>query len=211
MTVKKTLKKKATLKKSNINKTTSKASTSKANIAENIMGSANEIWLAGLGAFAKAQHEGVKIFNKLVSEGKGIEKVIKKSSESATKEVKSTVSKVKGKASQSWDKLENIFESRVQKALDKLDIPTSDEISALLAKIETLASEVSKLTGSYVKDVKTATTKAVKKKPATKKPVAKKAVAKKAVTKKAVAKKTTVTKKVAKKTAKKTIKVDIKK
>lgn len=198
--IKKTLKKKATVKKVGVKKvgvkkTASKVTAKKVNMAENIMGSANEIWLAGLGAFAKAQDEGKKIFNKLVDEGKGIESVIKKGSETATKEVKSTVSKVKGKATQSWDKLENIFESRVQKTLQKLDIPTSEEISALLAKVETLATEVSKLTGSYVKDVKTAATKAAKKAPAKKASVKKvvKKVAKKVATKAPVKK---VTKKV---------------
>lgn len=197
MTVKKTLKKKVAAKKATIKKTASKATEKKGNVAENIMGSANEIWLAGLGAFAKAQQEGVKIFNKLVDEGKGLEKVIKENSQSATKEVKSTVNKVTGKATQSWDKLENIFETRVEKALKKLDVPTSSEISALLNKIETLATEVSKLTGTYVKDVKSVASKAVKKAPVAKKPVAaaKKTVAKaaKKVTKKttAVANKTT--------------------
>jgi len=206
MTVKKTLKKKASVKK-----TAAKATESKGNVAENIMGSANEIWLAGLGAFAKAQNEGKKIFNKLVDEGKGVEKVIKKSSESATKEVISKVSKVKGKATQSWDKLENIFETRVEKTLKKLDIPSSDEITALLDKVESLAKEVSKLTGSYVNDVKEATKKAVKtpakkapvKKAAVKKAPVKKAAVKKAPVKKAVAKKAPVKKTVAKKVTKK--------
>ena len=182
-TVKKTLKKKASVKKAS-----SAESVKKANVADNIMGSANEIWLAGLGAFAKAQQEGVKIFNKLVDEGKGVEQVIKQSSQTATKEVKSTVDKVKGKATKSWDKLENIFESRVEKTLHKLDIPTSEEISALLAKVEALATEVSKLTGSYVDDVKSAVKKTASKAPAAKK-VAKK-VSKK-VAKKTPAKKTT--------------------
>jgi len=196
MTVKKTLKKKVGVKKAAVKKTATKATEKTGNVAENIMGSANEIWLAGLGAFAKAQQEGVKIFNKLVDEGKGLEKVIKENSQSATKEVKSTVNKVTGKATQSWDKLENIFETRVEKALKKLDVPTSSEISALLDKIETLASEVSKLTGDYVQDVKSAATKAVKKAPVAKKQAAvKKTVSKvaKKVTKKtsAVAKKTT--------------------
>ena len=177
MTVKKTLK-----KKTGVKKTAAKSKTQKANVAENIMGSANEIWLAGLGAFAKAQEEGVKIFNKLVDEGKGVEKIIKKTSKTASKEVKSTVGKVKGKATQSWDKLENIFESRVEKAIKKLDIPTSKEITALLDKVESLAKEVSKLTGTYVNDVKKVTQAAVKKAPVAKKAPVKK-VAKK-VTKK---------------------------
>ena len=194
MTVKKTLKKKVGVKKA-----TPKIDS---NVADNIMGSANEIWLAGLGAFAKAQQEGVKIFNKLVDEGKGVEKIIKKNSQSATKEVKSTVDKVKGKASQSWDKLENIFESRVQKTLEKLDIPNGEEIGALLDKVEALALEVSKLTGSYVNDVKDAVTETSKKAPVVKKTVAKKTDTVKKVAKK-VTKKTAPVKKVVKKVTKK--------
>jgi len=123
----------------------------------------------------------------------------------------SKVSKVKGKATQSWDKLENIFETRVEKTLKKLDIPSSDEITALLDKVESLAKEVSKLTGSYVNDVKEATKKAVKtpakkapvKKAAVKKAPVKKAAVKKAPAKKTVAKKAPVKKTVAKKVTKK--------
>ena len=201
MTVKKTLKKKAGVKKT-ASKASNKATGKTPGMADNIMGSANEIWLAGLGAFAKAQQEGVKIFNKLVDEGKDFENVFKKVPQTAVKEVKTTVDKVKGKATQSWDKLENIFESRVERTLKKLDIPTNLEISTLLEKVEALASEVSKLTGDYVSDVKDATVKAVKapaKKAAVKKAPVKKAAAKtvKKVTKKAPVKK--VAKKVTKK------------
>jgi poly(hydroxyalkanoate) granule-associated protein len=201
MTVKKTLKKKASVKKT-ASKAANKATKKQAGMAENIMGSANEIWLAGLGAFAKAQEEGVKIFNKLVDEGKDFENVFKKVPQSAVKEVKTTVDKVKGKATQSWDKLENIFESRVERTLKKLDIPTNIEISALLNKIEALASEVSKLTGDYVSDVKDATVKAVEtpaKKAAAKKAPVKKAAVKKAPVKKAAVKKTPVKKAAVKK------------
>ena len=212
MAIKKTLKKKATVKKS-----APKASAKKSNVTDNIMGSASEIWLAGLGAFAKAQQEGVKIFNKLVDEGKGVEKIIMKTTQSATKEVKENVGKVTNKASRSWDKLENIFETRVEKVLAKLDIPSSAEISALLDKIETLATEVSKLTGNYVADVKTVAKKVTKKTPTPKKAattakkevkkvakkVSNKAPTTKKVTKKATKSATTV-KKVAKKVTKKT-------
>jgi poly(hydroxyalkanoate) granule-associated protein len=194
------------MKKASVKKTASKAANKatkkQAGMAENIMGSANEIWLAGLGAFAKAQEEGVKIFNKLVDEGKDFENVFKKVPQSAVKEVKTTVDKVKGKATQSWDKLENIFESRVERTLKKLDIPTNIEISALLNKIEALASEVSKLTGDYVSDVKDATVKAVEtpaKKAAAKKAPVKKAAVKKAPVKKAAVKKTPVKKAAVKK------------
>ena len=37
--------------------------------AHTVKGSAQQIWLAGLGAFAKAQEEGGKVFDVLVKEG----------------------------------------------------------------------------------------------------------------------------------------------
>ncbi|HVL10638.1 MAG TPA: phasin family protein, partial [Burkholderiaceae bacterium] len=42
---------------------------SAAQFAESVRASAQQIWLAGLGAFAKAQAEGSKVFEGLVKEG----------------------------------------------------------------------------------------------------------------------------------------------
>ena len=43
--------------------------TPETQLAAKVKNSANQIWLAGLGAFAKAQQEGVKMFEALVAEG----------------------------------------------------------------------------------------------------------------------------------------------
>jgi hypothetical protein len=40
----------------------------------NVKDSAQQIWLAGLGAFAKAQEEGTKVFEALVKEGIGMQR-----------------------------------------------------------------------------------------------------------------------------------------
>lgn len=63
-----------------------------------IRDSASQIWLAGLGAFAKAQKEGTKFFNGLVEEGEGVQKQAKKAAGDAYDEVKT-------RASKSWDQL----------------------------------------------------------------------------------------------------------
>jgi len=201
--------KKKTLKKKTSTSSTKKSSN-KAGLAESLVGSANEIWLAGLGAFAKAQTEGKKIYDKLIHEGKDFEKLFKSVPQRAVKEVKSTVDTAKKRASESWDKLEDVFEKRVEKSLRSLGVPTSKELKKLSDRIESLTSEVEQLAGSKTakkaaKSVKKAAKKSTKKvaKKAPKK-VAKKTVAKKtaAKTTKKVAKK--ATKKVAKKTTKKT-------
>lgn len=42
-------------------------------LAVKIRDSANQIWLAGLGAFSKAQQEGVEMFEALVAEGEKVQ------------------------------------------------------------------------------------------------------------------------------------------
>ncbi|MCF6300811.1 MAG: phasin family protein [Proteobacteria bacterium] len=197
--------KKKTLKK----KVSSDKKQSK--LAETLVGSANEIWLAGLGAFAKAQTEGKKIYDKLIDEGKDFEKLFKSVPQKAVNDVKSTVtttvSSAKKRASESWDKLEGVFEKRVEKSLKSLGVPTSKEISNLVARIESLTAEVKKLSSASNKapvakkaPVKKAPAKKlVPKKPVVKKPVVKKPVVKKAVTKKVATKKAQEKKKVTKK------------
>jgi poly(hydroxyalkanoate) granule-associated protein len=73
------------------------------NIAEapavtNIRESANRIWLAGLGAFAKTQEEGEKLFQSLVEEGEKIEKRAKKAANARVEEAKDKVIEFRGKA-----------------------------------------------------------------------------------------------------------------
>ena len=43
-------------------------------LSATIRDSAEQIWLAGLGAFAKAQEEGTKVFDALIREGEAIQK-----------------------------------------------------------------------------------------------------------------------------------------
>jgi polyhydroxyalkanoate synthesis regulator phasin len=52
---------------------------------------------------------------------------------------------ISSKASGQWDKLENIFEDRVSKALNKLGVPTAKDIDVLVARIDELNRNVAKL------------------------------------------------------------------
>ena len=164
-------------------------------LADAVRASAQQIWQAGLGAFAKAQEEGGKVFSKLVKEGTDLQKRTQSLAEGKVSDVTDTVSKMAGKvskqASGSWDKLEQVFEERVSRALASLGVPTHKDVAALTKQVEELSKTVAALSG------KTATKPAAKttaKKPAaTVKPAAKagtKPVAK-APAKKAAAKSTT--------------------
>lgn len=109
--------------------------------------SAQQIWLAGLGAFAKAQEEGSKVFDTLVKEGVSMQRktqsaASEKLSEATTK-MASMATDISSKASGQWDKLETIFEDRVAKALKKLGVPTAADIELLSARIEELNRNMS--------------------------------------------------------------------
>ena len=168
---------------------------SNAQLSSTVKESAQQIWLAGLGAFSKAQEEGGKVFEALVKEGLTIQRktqaVAEEKITEATSRVTTMASDIGSKAQGQWDKLENIFEDRVAKALAKLGVPSARDLDALSARVDALA-----------KSSKAASAKAAAK-PAAKAP-AKKAAAKKAAPAKAAAKpaaKTPAKKAAAKKTA----------
>jgi poly(hydroxyalkanoate) granule-associated protein len=111
-----------------------------------IKDSAQQIWLAGLGAFSKAQAEGGKAFESLVKEGLSIQRKTQSVAEERIAEASSRMSNmatdISSKAAGQWDKLENIFEDRVAKALGKLGVPSARDIEALMERIEELNRQV---------------------------------------------------------------------
>jgi poly(hydroxyalkanoate) granule-associated protein len=108
-------------------------------LAGSIKDSAAQIWQAGLGAFAKAQGEGTKVFDSLVKEGVSIQRKTQAVAEEKFGEVSGKMTKlseeVQSKAGQQWDKLESIFEERVAKAMGRLGVPTAKEMAALSARV----------------------------------------------------------------------------
>ncbi|QNP58849.1 phasin family protein [Paenacidovorax monticola] len=104
--------------------------------------SAQQIWLAGLGAFSKAQEEGGKVFEALVKEGLTIQRktqaVAEEKITEATTRVTSMANDIGSRAAGRWDKLETIFEDRVAKALAKLGVPSARDLEALAARVDAL-------------------------------------------------------------------------
>ena len=150
-----------------------------AQLSGTVKDSAQQIWLAGLGAFAKAQEEGTKVFDALVKEGLSIQRktqaVAEEKITEATSKVTTMASDISSKAVGQWDKLESIFEERVAKALAKLGVPSAKDIAALNARIDALgksAKAAPKATPKAAAPRAAAQPKATK---AVAKPVAKKA------------------------------------
>jgi len=133
--------------------------------------SAQQIWLAGMGAFAKAQAEGRQVFDALVKEGVALQKKTQSAAEEKFGDVSSKMTSmaedVTAKAGKQWDKLESIFEERTAKAMKKLGVPSSKDVEALMARIDALSEQVAKSARSTARKTaagaKTATRKAVKK------------------------------------------------
>jgi len=152
-----------------------------------IKDSAQQIWLAGLGAFSKAQEEGGKVFDTLVKEGLSIQRktqaVAEERINEATSRMSDMASGLGSRAAGQWDKLENIFEERVAKALNKLGVPSAKDVEALIDRIDTLTAQVQRAGGKA-----SAPTKAAPKAATRKTAPAKKAPAKPAAPKAAPAK-----------------------
>ena len=112
--------------------------------------SAQQIWLAGLGAFSKAQEGGGKVFDALMKEGLSIHRKTQATAEEKISEASGKMANMAGdiqsKAGHQWDKLENIFEDRVAKALNKLGVPSAKEVDALKQRIDELNQSLQKMT-----------------------------------------------------------------
>ncbi|MBI5110072.1 MAG: phasin family protein [Rhodocyclales bacterium] len=113
-------------------------------LSATIRDSAEQIWLAGLGAFAKAQEEGTRVFDALIREGEAIQKKTRKVTEDKVTEMAS-------KATGTWDKLEQVFETRVARSLNSLGVPTKDDVAELAKRVAELKAEVEKLNGKAAK------------------------------------------------------------
>jgi poly(hydroxyalkanoate) granule-associated protein len=131
----------------------SKASAAAAETArvsnKTIMESAQQIWAAGLGAFGRAQAEGSKLFEGLVKEGLNLEAKTRKIATGKVGEVRGAVetgvNQVRERTQETWDRLEQVFEHRVSRALSKLGVPARKELDELLKRVDELNREVRKI------------------------------------------------------------------
>ena len=107
-------------------------------LAQGIMESANQIWLAGLAAFEKAQAEGNKVFDALVKQGEAVEARSRQLAVDKLEDAKSRVQLARHTATGTVDKLEQVFQDRVSRSLRRLGVPTRDDIDQLSRQIEEL-------------------------------------------------------------------------
>ncbi|MFO8141489.1 MAG: phasin family protein [Marinobacter sp.] len=116
-------------------------------LADKIKDSARQIWLAGLGAFTKAEEDTGKLFERLVQEGEQLETRTRGAVEKQIRTVEDRVGEVRERATGTWDRLEHMFDQRVSGALRRLGIHRREEIESLEHRIEALESELARLRG----------------------------------------------------------------
>ena len=97
--------------------------------------SAQQIWMAGLSAFAKAQSGGNKVFEALMKEGQELPQRTRKAA-------REQVDEMAAKAGGTWDKLEQVFEARVAQAMHSLGVPTHEDIDRLSKRVAELSALV---------------------------------------------------------------------
>ena len=111
--------------------------------------SAQQIWLAGMGAFAKAQEEGGRVFEALVREGVALQRrthaVAEERFVEASSKIGSMAEQVSSQAGQQWDRLESIFEERVAKSMNRLGMLSTKDMRALVARVDELTGQVAQL------------------------------------------------------------------
>jgi poly(hydroxyalkanoate) granule-associated protein len=126
-----------------------KQDTAGAEAADRVRESAQQIWLAGLGAFAKAQQEGGKVFEALVQDGVNLQRktqaVAQERMAEATERITEMAGGLSAKAGQQWGKLESIFEDRVARALGGLGVPSAQELQLLSQRVQDLEAQVQAL------------------------------------------------------------------
>lgn len=131
------------------NQKTQAADTTGAPLKDSVKDSAQLIWQAGLGALNRAQLEGAKAWKALAQEGANLQRKTQTVAEEKISEASSKMStmatEMSSRAAGQWDKLENIFEDRVAKALKKLGTPSAEDINVLSDRIDKLNQSIKKL------------------------------------------------------------------
>jgi poly(hydroxyalkanoate) granule-associated protein len=118
-------------------------------MSKSVLESSRQIWLAGLGAFARAQAEGTKVFEALVRQGEAMETKTRQAATetagAARDAAQSKANRVQQMAGDTWDKLEKVFEDRVARALTRLGIHTQADVERLSQRVDALSDAVNRL------------------------------------------------------------------
>jgi poly(hydroxyalkanoate) granule-associated protein len=114
--------------------------------------SSQHIWLAGLGAMAKAQSQGTKAFEALIADGLSFQRKTQMAAQekitAATAQLSHLAKDFGEQSTGRIDRLEHLFEDRVARALPRLGIPSIADLEALSQRVARLEAQLAKATQS---------------------------------------------------------------
>jgi poly(hydroxyalkanoate) granule-associated protein len=108
------------------------------NLQDELKESAHRIWLAGLGALAAAGEEGTKVFDRLVDRGREYETRGRDEARKQYEGARST-------ADELWGTWSGKLDEAVTNALQRMGVPSRDEIRNLTQRVEELNAKVEML------------------------------------------------------------------
>jgi poly(hydroxyalkanoate) granule-associated protein len=112
-----------------------------------------QVWLAGMGALARAQKDGPVVFTDAVVEGLKLlnqsrstaRRMMRGVLETAQASMQSRMGGARSQAQETWDNLESLFQSRVQQAMHQIGVPTAEEIRVLTRRVAELNENVKQI------------------------------------------------------------------
>jgi poly(hydroxyalkanoate) granule-associated protein len=112
-----------------------------------------QVWLAGMGALARAQKDGPAVFTDAVVEGLKLlnqsrstaQRMMRGVFETAQASMQSRMGGARSQAQETWDNLESLFQSRVQRAMHQIGVPTAEEIRLLTRRVAELNENVKQI------------------------------------------------------------------
>jgi poly(hydroxyalkanoate) granule-associated protein len=122
------------------------AATSGQRFSRGLADSAQQIWLAGLGALSRTQQEGGKFFDALVEEGVRIQEKTHAYNEEQMKQGRQQstawMEQARQRTNAAMGKLEKAFDERIARAMKRMQMPSHEDIQELSARIDALTREV---------------------------------------------------------------------
>lgn len=105
-----------------------------------------QIWLAGLGAFSRAEDEGTRLFDSLVKVGEELESKTSDIADSTVGVVGEVKDRVTGRVSDTKEKVERALDERVNSTVSRIGFASHKEVAQLVELIERMEQKIDDLT-----------------------------------------------------------------
>lgn len=105
-----------------------------------------QIWLAGLGAFSRAEDEGTRLFDSLVKVGEELESKTSDIADSTVGVVGEVKDRVTGRVSDTKEKVERALDERVNSTVSRIGLASHREVAQLVELIEKMEQKIDALT-----------------------------------------------------------------